>query len=287
MKLTKIIKLLIFFLIALLLLSCSFADITLNINTENIVKSSDFTVAVLSDTQAQYKIIQKLVDSIILKQPDVVFHVGDMVDFGIMKYQWDRFNKITKKLREIAEFFPALGNHDLNSKWYYENFDLPNNERWYSVERNNMHFIVLDSNASMKIDSEQYKWLEEDLKKISDSIKFRIIFFHHPILPWDSKRIKNIIPPLLEKYKVNIVFNGHEHNYERFFYNGIYYVTTGGGGGVLDDQGVKSEYSQAFSKKHHFCELFIKENKLVVNVFDINLNLIDNFEMEPVNSLAQ
>ncbi len=273
-------------ILALFMTFCASADVSVTRNLENAYKPADYSIVVYGDTRTNHLIHEKVVDSIMMREPDVVFHTGDLVANGFSNRQWRRFMENIKPITDNAEFFPALGNHEFNSKDFYRNFELPNNERWYSVERNNIHFIVLDSNASMNEGSEQYKWLVDDLKSIGDDIKFVSAIYHHPIFSTgkhggDEKRLMDTLLPLFDEYDVDIVFNGHNHTYERSLYNDTYHIISGGGGAPLYGQRSESEYSQMFIKTYHFCELFIKDSDtLVMNVFDINLELIDNIEIK-------
>ena len=47
-----------------------------------------------------------------------------------------------------------------------------------------------------------------------------------------SKETPTLVP-LFEKYNVQAVFAGHDHNYQRHVKNGIQYIVTGGGGAPL------------------------------------------------------
>jgi len=239
-------------------------------------------IVIYGDSRTGHQTHQKIVDEIIKIKPSLVFHAGDLVEDGLIPDQWASFNEITSDLIKIAEFYPVLGNHENNSSLYFDNFVLPNNERWYSVEKDNLHFIVLDSNSDCSIDSEQYLWLEDDLKNISTNIKFAIAIFHHPPFNTgshdeDEKGLRQSIVPLFKKYGVDIVFNGHDHDYERSLYNDIYCIVTGGGGAPLYDQVRTSPYSQLFIKTHHFCKLSLVDGQLIIEIYDIDSHLIDNF----------
>jgi len=242
-------------------------------------------IVIYGDSRTGHQTHQKIVDEIIKTKPAIVFHTGDLVEDGLIPGQWAAFNEIISDLIKIAEFYPALGNHENNSPLYFDNFILPNNERWYSVEKDNLHFIVLDSNSDCSIGSEQYLWLEDDLQYINENIKFVIAIFHHPPFSTgrhaeDEKGLRQTIIPLFEQYGVDIVFNGHDHDYERSLYNNIYYIVTGGGGAPLYDQARASPYSQLFIQAYHFCKLFIINNQLIIEVYDINSNLIDRFVID-------
>jgi len=240
---------------------------------------------VYGDTRTNHNIHQQIVDLILPHQPSTVFHSGDLVNNGNLSSDWDIFNTITSQLRLMSEFYPALGNHEYQSRLYFDNFDLPNNEQWYSVERNHIHFIILNSCVATYIGSEQYQWLEADLASVPDSVKFIAAIFHHP--PYstgphteDELDLRQTFVPLFEQYGVDIAFNGHDHDYERSYCGGIYYIVTGGGGAPLRDQARTHPCSQLFIKTYHFCKLSSIGDSLIVKVYDNSSQLIDQFTLE-------
>jgi len=246
-------------------------------------QDSSGCIIIYGDSRTGRLTHQKIVNEIIENKPAVVFSAGDLVDDGLNPEDWTVFNKITADLRKGAEFYPALGNHENNSPLYFKNFNLPGNGRWYSVDRQGIRFIVLDSNSDLSAQSEQYKWLEGNLKSIGAETKFVIVIFHHTIFSSTDKRadekgLINIVP-LFETYKVDLVFSGHAHNYEKFLYNKIYYIVTGGGGAPLYGRSRAAQYSMLFAKVYHFCKLSISGDQLTVTVIDIDSNIIDRFSV--------
>jgi len=242
-------------------------------------------IVVYGDSRTGHSIHQQIVDAIVALNPIAVFHTGDLVENGLNPDHWAVFNSIVSELVETAEFYPALGNHELDSQLFFDNFDLPNNERWYSVDINNIHFIVLDSNSPTDDGSEQYEWLQADLYNIADETGFIIVVLHHPPFSTgphveDEKGLRQSIVPLLEQYGVEAVFAGHDHTYERSVYNDIFYIVTGGGGAPLYDQARTSPYSQLYVKAYHFCTISTSDGQLTVSVFDVNSSLIDQFVID-------
>jgi len=241
-------------------------------------------IVVYGDSQHNQEAHQLIVNEILKTQPSIVFRVGDMVNDGDSPEQWQTLRTISQKLFKTVEYFPALGNHEKESPLYFENFPYLHNQKWYSVERQGIHFIVLDSNAELQVGSAQYQWLESDLRGIKDETKFKIVIFHHPLFgvsmhQEDEKGLKPILMPLLEKYGVNAVFSGHDHNYARFEYKGIIFITTGGGGSNLVNQTRSSPYLKKFVKTWHYCVITPDENFLSVRVLDISSAVIDEFEI--------
>lgn len=240
-------------------------------------------IVIYGDSRTNHAVHKDIVKAIMKYKPSVVFHTGDLVTNN--PDEWKTVNKIISVLKETSDFYPALGNHEYYAgvESFFSNFELPNNEQWYSVERHGIHFIILNSTVSIDKDSDQYKWLETDLKNINSNIKFIIVIFHHPPfsssynLAGNEETFRNIAVPLFKKYGVDIVFNGHTHAYERCLYNNIYYITTGGGGAPLHDKRQKCPYSRKFVKTHHFCVLYVKGNRLFVEVLGKDLKVLDRF----------
>lgn len=238
---------------------------------------------IYGDSRSQHEIHKDIVDRIIKVEPKAVFHTGDLVNDGDNPSDWSYFNDVTSRMRELSEFYPALGNHENDSPLYFNNFELPNNERWYEIQRGEILFIILDTNSDTSIGSSQYNWLSNTLANKPVSVKYIIAFFHHPPFNTgphieDEKNLRSTIVPLLEQYQTSMVFNGHDHDYERSYYNTVYYIVTGGGGAPLYAQERHSVYSQLFASTHHFCRLRIDGN-LILEVYDLNYNLRDYLEI--------
>ncbi len=91
--------------------------------------------------------------------------------------------------------------------------------------------------------------------------------------------LRQTFVPLFEQYSVDIVFNGHDHDYERSYCGGIYYFVAGGGGAPLRNQAREHPCSELFLKKYHYCKLSSINDSLIINVFDNNSFLIDRFAL--------
>ncbi|MCA1719103.1 MAG: metallophosphoesterase [Actinobacteria bacterium] len=125
--------------------------------------------------------------------------------------------------------------------------------RYYSFDWANAHFVALDSELYYDDeggDSERQKaWLERDLGETRQPWKF--VFFHRP--PYSSSEhgsdlvVREDLEPTLARHGVDVVFSGHDHDYERTVQiKGVTYVVTGGGGKDLYEAG-ESEWT-AFSR---------------------------------------
>jgi hypothetical protein len=133
-------------------------------------------------------------------------------------------------LDQKVKFYAALGNHDDSNQRFYEFFNM-DGEEYYRFTKGNFAFYSLNSNY---MDKKQLDWLTGKLA--TDTSIWKIAFFHHP--PYSSggahgsdTKLRQIIEPIFIKHRVNVVFAGHEHFYERIKpQNGIYYFISGSGG---------------------------------------------------------
>ena len=139
-----------------------------------------------------------------------------------------KFAKPYKSLLDAGvEFNAALGNHDDPNQRYYKPFNF-GGERYRTFKKGNVRFFVLDSNY---LDPDQLKWLEKELA--ASGSDWKIAYFHHPLYTTAARgpevELRTVLEPLFVKYGVDVVFQGHEHIYERIKpQKGIYYFVAGG-----------------------------------------------------------
>lgn len=241
------------------------------------------TMAVYGDSRGNPEIHRKIVEGILKFNPRVVFHAGDLVRRGGGQKEWAEFKEIIAPFNGKAEFFPVRGNHDAGSTHYFDAFVLPGNEKWYSLERHGVRFILLDTNSRLTPGSDQYRWLEAELQRYARKEKFVAVVLHHSPFSTgifaDEKRLQKKIVPLFDKYAVDIVFSGHHHFYERLRVHDVTYIVTGGGGDPLHFQFRYSPDSAVFMNLHHFCVFHVSGDELVLAAYDVDLNPIDHHKI--------
>jgi hypothetical protein len=152
----------------------------------------------------------------------------------------------------------VLGNHENDSPYYFDVFHFPGNERWYSFDYGNVHFVALeiDWSSSYAPGSEQSQWLENDLAH-TDQL-WKVIFFHVPLYTsgphgYDPEisQLREALEPLFTQYGVDLVFNGHDHDYERSVANGVVHIVAGGGGAPLGFKAKSNPASVYFTNTYH------------------------------------
>ena len=89
----------------------------------------------------------------------------------------------------------------------------------YSIDIGNAHWTVLDSNPYVNWEDPALRaWLESDLRRASKAV-WRFVAFHHPGFNSSTAHFQDqwmrLLSPVFEKYKVQMVFSGHVHAYQR------------------------------------------------------------------------
>lgn len=164
---------------------------------------------------------------------DFAANLGDIAFIKGTRWDYRIYNRLRAKIR--WPLISLMGNHD-DDRHGEHLFKEYLGKKEFSFTDRNSYFIVLD-NKITSLSEEQCKWLEEELQK-SASYTHRFVFMHKQAMSlyqqswfrpelgsWSYRFMK-----LCEKYKVDIVFAGHEHMFRQANYGGVTYIITGGGG---------------------------------------------------------
>lgn len=130
----------------------------------------------------------------------------------------------------------TIGNHDHGFTNYSAHFNNPNNQDEASSEYNsgesaagtdyyytygNVLFIVLDTNNYNCATHENV--MKKAIKENPDA-KWRVVTFHHDIYgsatshsDSDGMVLRTQLTPLMDKYDIDVVLQGHDHSYSRTY----------------------------------------------------------------------
>jgi hypothetical protein len=91
----------------------------------------------------------------------------------------------------------------------------------YSLDYGNAHWTVLDANATVDwTDPELRDWVAKDLEAAKGAT-WRFVSFHQPGFSSSKthfdEQYMRVLSPVFEAGKVDIVFSGHVHNYQRSY----------------------------------------------------------------------
>lgn len=209
------------------------------------------------------------------------FTFGTILFTNIYAYGQDEFQ--FRLVRTYQQEVPA----SLAPHLHY--FSLPSNERYYTRVFGSAQFFFLSSEPEepdgRTVGSIQYQWLVAALAQ--STAKWKIAVMHRTPLSsgtthggsatmyaWDFPALG-----------IDVVLAGHEHNYERLYENGVYYVVAGTGPDNLYPFGAPIASSQVRIMVNGGLFMQVTANTLHFEFRDVSGTLLDQFTItkgEPV-----
>lgn len=283
-------------------------QLTTNLTLQTSRTDPHFSFLVFGDsgkgTRGQYLLADDMAR--VNPPPEFLLHTGDLIypDGARLRYEENFFAPYHALLSRVA-FWPSLGNHDVKDNGgaaYREVFELPENgppgltpEHNYWFDYASARFVVFDSNASEEVLGNQIApWLAEVLR--DPEPVWRFVVCHHP--PYTGgkyepdARLQRTIVPVLEAGGVDLMFNGHDHTYQRMHAlrggavvpdgQGPVYVVTGAGGASLYDlkQPAPPYVAYESADQFSFTRVTIADRKLTLEQIGQGGVELDRWEYE-------
>jgi predicted phosphodiesterase len=240
-------------------------------------------------SKAQYAVAERMAR----QEADFALHTGDVIyPYGEERHYDRNFFVPYASMLSRMVFWMSLGNHDAvpeDAYPYFHNFELPANGpaglkpgRHYSFDYGSARFVALDSNASPGVlERRVAPWLERTLAAAPPPA-WRFVFFHHPPysdgLHGGSALIRRALVPAFERAHVDVVFCGHDHDYQRTEpIHGVVYIVSGGGGAHLYPRRTRSPTTAKFYTKHHgFVLAEVKDGALALRYINTAGETVDS-----------
>jgi hypothetical protein len=211
-----------------------------------------FVVAASGDGASGEAASTSVINKISSLNPNLFLYLGDVYESGSVAefYNWYGTDSTNfSALRAITD--PTIGNHEytngINGDGYFDYWD--NIPDYYSFNAGGWHFISLNSNLT-KLGGNppglaEYNWLAHDLAANPQTCT--IAYYHQPLFNIGAEGPTQAMArfwALLANFKVPIVLNGHDHDYQRWVPldgsgnpspNGITEFVAGGAGHGLQE----------------------------------------------------
>ncbi|XP_031127284.1 purple acid phosphatase 2 [Ipomoea triloba] len=152
--------------------------------------------------------------------------------------RWDTWGRFVERSTAYQPWIWTAGNHEIDfapeigetkpfkpfTKRYHVPYKASGSTEtfWYSIKRASAYIIVLSSYSAYGKYTPQYKWLEEELPKVNRTETPWLIVLMHS--PWynsynyhymEGETMRVMYEPWFVQHKVDLVFAGHVHAYER------------------------------------------------------------------------
>jgi predicted MPP superfamily phosphohydrolase len=170
---------------------------------------------------------KKTIEMMSSKQPELVIALGDLAYKKNPKCWFDLISPLEKG----NKFKISFGEHDVSRGnvtyvKYLNHFNL--SKPFYSFDYNNVHFVAMATAKNRLIPynetSEQYQFIKNDLIQASKNknidwiivYSFRSFYSSNTTHP-GLDELQDVYHSLFEKYNVDLVLQGHNHNYQRTY----------------------------------------------------------------------
>ncbi|KAJ6412090.1 hypothetical protein OIU84_005200 [Salix udensis] len=174
--------------------------------------------------------------------PDVPYTfglIGDLDDYPFHdNSRWDTWGRFIERSAAYQPWIWTAGNHEIDFvpeigeskpfKPYTHRYHVPyrasgsTSPMWYSIKRASAYIIVLSSYSAYGKYTPQYKWLEKELPKVNRTeTPWLIVLMHCPMYNsyahhyMEGETMRVMYEPWFVEFKVDVVFAGHVHAYER------------------------------------------------------------------------
>lgn len=190
-----------------------------------------FSFAFIGDVQDTLRgKTREFMENIRHRYPDTDFYMfaGDFVERPMNCY-WEEAYQSIDSIAPCKPVMVSPGNHEyikgltrVMEKRFAYAFSYLLDSRYkrnnvYAIDYKDATIITLDSNRDAWFLFSQREWLKKTLKA-SDK-KWKIVMFHHPVYSIKGKMnnlpVRWMFDSLLREYGVDLVLQGHEHNYAR------------------------------------------------------------------------
>jgi 3',5'-cyclic AMP phosphodiesterase CpdA len=234
---------------------------------------NDFRFSILGDRtgEAQPEVYGRVWREVDLLHPDFVINAGDTIQGGndaTADAEWNALQPIWKQYPYPLYFTP--GNHDIWSeasrRVYEKHTGRPS---FYSFNRQNAHFTVLDNSGSLELSDEQMRFLEQDLAAHAARAP-KFVFFHQPfwLIPLKLQNTSLPFHQLMRKYHVDYVVCGHIHQFSRMERDGIVYLVVGSSGGHLRGNQPLRDFAKGWFYQHLWVSVHGSQVRVTVKEID-------------------
>lgn len=195
-------------------------------------KPEPFTFVYFGDAQNDVKSHWSRVIREAYSEPSRIrflIHAGDLINSGNRDAEWGEWFGAGGWVNAMVPNVPTPGNHEypkvkgdergLSYHWRPQ-FALPENgpkgleETTYWFDFQGVRIVSLNSNEQQEV---QVPWLDAVLT--DNPQRWTIVTFHHPLYSAakarDNAKLRALWQPILDKHRVDLVLQGHDHTYLR------------------------------------------------------------------------
>lgn len=232
-----------------------------------------------------------------------IVHNGDFTEEAEDSAAWNSFLSNVDSLVTRIPLMPVTGNHDEvdeQAAEFTSHFNVPDNGAkgsiagtTYSFDYGPVHITVLNTESNLK---KQTEWLKKDLAGTDKA--WKIVAMHRPAYGGNTYKKLDDWVELFDKYGVDLVLQGHNHEYSRSYpllggrivtekqktagaARGTVYIVTNASGNKFNEKKEDQFYHAVHfqNNKAMFAGITISCKVLSYQAYDVDGNKLDEFTL--------
>jgi hypothetical protein len=230
-----------------------------------------FRFIVYGDSRSDSATHEAIVRAVQATPSDFLLNTGDIVAEGGSASDWQTFFSIEAPLLHDRPLLLCIGNHELyedeaagNFSHYFGFPDSSGALKPYGSARIGNTRIFFLNGMHDWASGEERAWLDRELARADTEpgLVWRMVAVHHS--PWSAgphggnpRFLAARLPELLHAHKVDLLFAGHDHIYERGDGGSLKYMISGGGGAPLYKIAKPTPETRKAEAAYHFIEVVV------------------------------
>jgi hypothetical protein len=256
------------------------------------------TLLVLGDTRDGYSTWGAMLKAAVQKgMPDVILFSGDATTLGPIQDEWDAWFGAADPVLASVPMIVAHGNHEVSSVNWYSQFAMPADEQNFAVDFGPVHLTVANDTPENPADltGVNAQTLDANLKA-GIGAPWNLLMNHKAMWtaaagphPNDQLTVRMAWQPIVDQDQVDVVFNGHDHDYERTKpmrgmtagtkpSDGTIYTVVGSAGADLYPNG--TDFWTAYSEKtYSYALVSVRQGSFQFNAYHPDGSPLDAFSI--------
>jgi hypothetical protein len=244
---------------------------------------AEIVAGVLGDSRDSAQIWGQLAGELQTRSVDLLLFSGDAVLEGLAQDEWDAWFDAASAVLPTTPIVMVDGNHEANAINFYSQFAAPGDQETFGLDYGHAHFTVANDSPDNVSDltGAVLDAITADFQA-SASARWKLLMHHQPMYSAGSPHMSNLTlrtawAPVIDQYGIDLVLNGHEHQYEISYplkantvqatnATGTVYVVSGGAGASLYSIGM-GFWTQYAEMTYAAATLHVRRDQMTLDSF--------------------
>jgi hypothetical protein len=245
---------------------------------------AEVVIGFAGDSRGGYDVWGQLATQLKQRTPDLILFSGDAVTIGLTQFEWEEFLVVAEPLLATTPIVITNGNHEANAINFFSQFALPGDQENFGFSYGFTRIFVANDSPDNPSDLTSVipTAMDADFTDHA-SARWKLLMHHRPMYSSGSRHgsaldLQAAWGPVVDEHKLDLVLNGHEHQFEitkpllagavqTSSATGTVYVVAGGAGAELYGFGTVGPWSEYSESTHTAATIRVRRDQLTMESF--------------------